>query len=860
MKLYKPILPLILLFALWQTKAPVVAQVIVGNEQEYDIDYLTPKQYEIGGISFENAENFDPRMITLVAGLHVGDKIKVPGDHISTAIDNLWKQGMFEDVKIAVTRIQGNLIFLKIILKERPKLSVYSFKGVPKNDKEKLSDELKIKMGDVVTENLLVTTSNKIRNYYIEKGYTNAEVTAEMKPDTTGGKTDRAEIAYTVKRGKKVKIESIEIEGNEHISSSQLLRRLTHTHDVHYKKRMLFWTRGFWTRSKYREGEYNEDLAALINYYNAQGYRDARIVSDTVYQLPSEALNISEKKKAKQDRLKIKINIHEGKQFYFRNISFTGNTVYDSETLAKNLRINHGDPYNRTQLEQNITYNPAGTDISSMYMDNGYLFFNAQPVEVAVENDSIDIEIRIIEGKQARIRNVQVEGNTVTNDNIIIRELHTRPGDLFSRDAVLRSRRELVQLGYFKEENIIPDVKPNRDGGTVDVIYKVEEGQTSQINLQGGYGGKLFMLQVGLQLNNFSARKVFQKEAWDPFPAGDGQKLGVSVATSGKYYAGANISFTEPWLGGRRPQSLSAALYYNMQSNGLWYNSTSANYYKMQLLGLSTSLTKRLKWPDDYFILSHSLSYKRYNVSDASGQNLGLVFREGIANDISYGITLSRNSYDSPIYTRSGSDFSVSGALTPPYSALNGKDYGAAGITDQEKYRWIEYYKINIRGSWMLNMIGDLVLNARFRFGYMGYYNSDIGTSPFGRYYLGGDGLSTLMYDGRAVIPMRGYKNNSLTFPSQYEGASLFDRFTFELHHPIVESSAITLWGIGFVEGGNSWGNFKEFNPFDMYKSAGLGMRLYVPQLGLIGFDWGYGYNGSNGGNQFHFRIGTSMY
>ena len=845
----------LLLFTMLLGLLPFVAkaQVVVGGGEGYDLDSLTPKTYEIGGITFDGADNFDTRVVQLVAGLHVGDKVKVPGDKISAAIDNLWKQGMFEDVQIRVTRIQGNIIFLKIVLKERPRLDKFSFTGVKKGEADKLREQINITTGDVVTENLLRTSSNKIKGYYIDKGYTRVEVNPTTEADSLG----RLTITFNVKRGKKVKIDSLLFEGNEKISDFKLENKMENTHDVHFAKYWYkpwrFFTKAFWKKSRYIENDFQEDLDKVIAYYNEQGFRDARILSDTVWEVPQEELNISAKKKAKQDRLRVKVKLYEGEKFFFRNITFSGNTVYSDEVLARSMRIKKGDPYNRKTLEENLTYNPSGTDITSLYMDNGYLFFRATPVEVAVENDSIDIEIRIVEGKQARIRNVWVEGNTITNDKIIMRELHTRPGDLFSRDAVLRSRRELITLGYFKEESVIPEPRPNAEDGTVDIVYKVEEGPTSQLNLQGGYGSGMVIGQVGISLNNFSVRNIFNKEAWAPLPAGDGQKLSFNAVTNGSAYYAISASFTEPWLGGHRAQSLTGSIYHNLYSNGLWYKKGSENYYSLQITGAGVSFSKRLKWPDDYFVASHGITYKHY-VLDNYSLNSARIFTTGTANDISYAFTLSRNSYDSPIYTRSGSEVSVSTYITPPFSLLSGKDYSSA--TDQEKYKWLEYYKINLRGSWMLNLVGDVVLSTRFRFGFMGYFNEDIGLSPFGRYVLGGDGLSSWNLDGREIVPLRGYENQSL---SPDGGGSVFDRFTLELRQPIIESATATIWVLGFLEGGNCWSDLKEFQPFKMYNSAGVGVRLFMPMLGMIGVDWGYGFNGSTGGSQFHFSIGQSL-
>lgn len=822
------------------------AQTVVGGGEGYDLDYLTPKTYEIGGISYEGADNFDTRVVQLVAGLQVGDRIKVPGDKISAAVDNLWKQGMFEDVQIRVSRIQGSIIFLKIVLKERPRMDKFAFTGVKKGEADKLREEIKIANGEVVTENMLRTAVNKIKGYYIDKGYTRVEVEPTTEMDTNG----RVTVTFNVKRGKIVKIDSLIFEGNDKVKTILLQSKMEKTHDVHYFWKLRFWTKAFWKKSRYIESDFHEDLDKVIAYYNEQGFRDARVISDTIWDVPQNEIG---GKNSKQKLVKVKVKIYEGQRFFFRNITFSGNTVYSDELLHRAMRINKGDPYNKKELDMNISYNPSGTDITSLYMDNGYLFFRATPVEVAVDGDSIDIEIRIVEGKQARIRNVWVEGNTITNDKVIMRELHTRPGDLFSRDAIIRSRRELVTLGYFKEEKIEPVPKPNAEDGTVDIVYKVEEGSTSQLNLQGGYGGGMVIGQIGIQLNNFSVRNIFNKDAWAPLPAGDGQKLGINAVTNGTYYYSLSASFTEPWLGGHQAQSLTGSIYHNLYSNGFYYGRDNANYYSLQITGAGVSFSKRLKWPDDYFIMSHGISYKHYTLVNYSLSSD--IFSDGVANDLSYGFTLSRNSLDSPIYARSGSEVSVSAYLTPPYSLIKGQKEFA---TQQEKYKWIEYYKVNLRGSWMLNLVGDLVLNTRFRFGFMSYYNDKIGLSPFGRYFVGGDGLSSWMFDGREVVPLRGYQNNSIG-ASTKGGGAVFDRFTLELRQPIIESNTITFWLAGFVEGGNCWSDVSEFQPFKMYNSAGIGVRLFMPMFGLIGVDWGYGFDGASGGSQFHFSIGQSL-
>lgn len=814
------------------------AQQVISSGASYDIDYLTPKKYEIGGITIEGADNLDSRMVLLIADLKVGDQILVPGDKLSSAIDKLWQQGMFEDVQITAPRIQNNLIFLNIKLSQRPRLSKFQFKGIKKGDVDKIREEIKLVVGDVVTENLMTTSANLIRSHYIQKGYHNVEVNTITVPDTT--KKERAEVIliFDVNKHDKVKIKSIDFEGNQALSTNTLKKEMKTTHDVNYWKKFYFWTSGFWKRSKYIEGDYKSDLNNIIEKYNELGFRDAKIESDSIYTNPDGSLGI-------------KINVYEGKKYYFRNITFTGNTVYPSSQLARLMRIEKGDPYNKKMLEQNVSMEPTGTDnINSLYMDNGYLAFRAMPTEIAVENDSIDIEVRMREGSQYRINKVSVSGNTITNDKIIMRELYTRPGDLYSKDLVMRSLRELATMQFFKQESLVPDIKPN-DNGTVDIIYQVEEQSTSQISLSGGWGAGMVIGTVGLSFNNFSMRNLFNRKAWNPLPSGDGQQLMLSAQTNGTYYYSINAGFTEPWLGGKKPQALSVNIYHSLYSNGYYYDKNSESYYSLRISGGGVSLAKRLTWPDNYFILSQGLVFRRYGVQNYTA----FVFSDGTSNDLSYNGTLSRNSLDSPIYPLSGSEISFNLQITPPYSLFNAKDY--SGLSDQEKYKWLEYYKINIRGSWMFNLVGELVLNTRFRFGLMGHYNDQIGLSPFGRYYLGGDGLSNFSLDARDVIAMRGYGTYAL---SPQQGAAVFDKFTLELRQPLTNSSMATIYVLGFLEAGNSWGNLKEFQPFSMYTSAGLGVRLYMPQIGLIGIDWGYGFdNKEEGGSHFHFSINQSI-
>ena len=825
------------------TSNVAISQQVISGGATYDVDYLTPKKYEIGGITIDGGEHLDNRMIQLVSGLKVGDQILVPGDKLSSAIDKLWQQGMFEDIQVTAPRIQDNLIFLNIKLSQRPRLSKFQFKGVKKNDVDKIREEVKLVVGDVVTENLMTTSANLIKAHYIQKGYHNVEVNTITIPDTSKKERKEVILVFDVNKGEKVKIKSLTFEGNKALTSNQLQREMKNTHDVNYWKKFYFWTSGFWKKSKYIDAAYRNDLNDIIEKYNELGYRDAKIEADSVYTNEDGSLGV-------------KIKIYEGNRYYFRNITFTGNTVYPSSQLHRLMGIEKGDPYNKKVLEQNVSMEPTGTDnINSLYMDNGYLAFRAMPTEIAVENDSIDIEVRMREGSQYRVNKVSVEGNTITNDKIIMRELYTRPGDLYSKALVLRRLRELATMQFFDQSSLVPDIKPN-DNGTVDITYQVTEVSTSQISLSGGWGAGMVIGTVGLSFNNFSMRNLFNRNAWNPLPAGDGQKLMLSAQTNGTFYYSVNASFTEPWLGGKKPQALSVNVYHSLWSNGYYYDKNSESYYSLRMSGGGVSLAKRLTWPDNYFILSQGLVYRRYDVNNYTA----FVFSDGISNDINYNGTLSRNSLDSPIYPLSGSELSLNLQITPPYSLFNAKDY--AGLTDQERYKWLEYYKINIRGSWMFNLVGELVLNTRFRFGLMGYYNEDIGLTPFGRYYLGGDGLSNFALDARDVVALRGYNTYALTpkIGSDYTGAAVFDKFTLELRQPLTNSAMATIYLLGFLEAGNSWLHLSEFQPFRMYTSAGLGVRLYMPQFGLIGVDWGYGFDDpENGGSHFHFSINQSI-
>ena len=811
------------------------AQVKIGGDSLI-IDYGNPQQYEVGGIVTSGTQFLDEAVLINISGISVGDSIDVPGEKISKAIENLWKQGLFSDIKIVATHTFGKKIFLEIRLQERPRLSTFKFTGVSKSEADKIRE--KISLGDkVVTENLLETTKNTIVNFYLEKGYLNTEVNIVSIKDTLFA--NREKLTINVNKKSKVKVNSIIFEGNKFFKESTLKRAMKET------KEKKWWK--IFTSSKFIDDKYQEDKNKIVVKYNDKGYRDARIISDSIYKFDENSINI-------------KIKIDEGNQYFFRNINWLGNTKHTSQELNSILGIKKGDVYDQSVLDQHLFMSQNNRDVSSLYMDDGYLFFSVTPVEVNVEGDSIDFEMRIYEGKQARINKVTVAGNVKTNDRVIMREIRTKPGQLFSRADIIRTQRELAQLGYFDQEKLGVNPIPNPADGTVDIEYTVEEKPADQLELSGGYGANQLVGTLGISFNNFSARNFFKKGAWRPLPSGDGQKLSLRAQTNGKYYQSYNASFTEPWLGGKKPNSFSVTLFHSIQTSG----SASDNVGKQSITisGISLGLGKRLKKPDDYFTIYHEVSYQYYILKNYGGTFL---FNNGTSNNLSFQETISRNSIDAPIYPRTGSQLSFTLQLTPPYSLFNSIDYKTA--SDAVKYKFIEYHKWKFTSSWFTKLAGNLILNTKIQYGFLGLYNRNLGASPFERFYLGGDGLSGFSLDGREIIALRGYENNSVT-PQNSNGAqiggTIFDKYTFELRYPVSLNPSATIYFLSFAEAGNSWLNFKEFNPFSMKRSLGFGIRIFLPVFGLLGLDYGYGYDaipnnpGANHG-QFHFSIGQQF-
>ncbi len=822
-----------------------------------------PKKYRLAPIQIEGADYTDKNVISLLSGLIAGEEIAVPGDKISEAIKKLWKQGLFEDVQIIQNKIIGNDIFLNIKVTERPRLTKFKFSGdIKKGEAEDLRPKINLMQERVVTDYALGNIKNIVKDYFLDKGFffNKIDITQTKDPNS---KTPHTIITISVEKGQKIKIQEVNISGNTIFKAWQLRRKLEDS-------KRLRWYNPF-NNGKYLEGNLQKDLPAIIEKYNAKGFRDARIIKDSVYFISPS-------------RVAIDIKIDEGHKYYFGKFNWFGNTKYRNGQLDTILNIKPGEVYNQSKLDQKLFMNPNGYDISSLYLDDGYLFFQANQQESNIRNDTIDFDVLMYEGKQAIINKITVKGNEKTNDHVIFREIRTRPGQLFRRSDIMRTNRELAQLGFFDPEKLDVKPSPNAEDGTVDIEYIVEEKSNDQIELSGGWGGNNSINStpggspvggigivgtLGVTFNNFSTKNFFKKDSWRPLPSGDGQRLSIRAQTNGVYYQSYNFSFTEPWLGGKKPNSLSVSAFHSL------FNSTGAaasnpNRQSMSIYGTAVGIGKRLKWPDNYFNLNANISYNYYDLNNYNA----FIIKTGFSNDLNLGINISRNSIDAPIYPKSGSSFLIHGQLTPPYSLLNEKDYSK--LSNSERYRFIEYQKYKITAEWFTQLTNkkaaegkearNLVLRTKVGFGFLGYYNKQTGVSPFERFYMGGSGISGFQnFVAREIIGLRGYKDNSV---SSNLGDPICSRYTMELRFPISLNPQATIFILGFAEAGNTWNNFKKYNPFDVKRSAGVGLRVFLPMFGLLGLDYGWGFdkpNGSNdpsngnGNGQFHFTIGGTL-
>ncbi len=802
-----------------------------------DIAFESGKEYTLGDFSVIGLQKFSEQTVKVHSGLTRGSKIRLPGDKLTSAIKRLYETEQFSKVDVYLVKLDGDTAYLEFEVLESPQLNKVEFPGFRKAKAKSLKEEAKIKIGDMVTDNMLVTTKNFYKTKYQNDGYLNTNVFVSTKPSS---KANAVDMKVVINKGKRIKIKHINIIGNDKISAKKIRRKMKNTKQKFFGR--------FWKRSKYIENEFDQDLETLIDLYSELGYRDAIITSH-------------EMSKNNDGTIDLDITIDEGMRYYFGKIDFVGNTVYSNDQLQKFLKLEKGDVYNSKLLKERVSGDgtPDSQDISSLYMNNGYMFANVAPVETHVENDSINVEIRIHEDEQATIRNITVVGNTTTNDHVIYRELYTRPGDLFSKEKIIRSIREISQLGFFDAENISPDVKPNPVDKTVDIEYSVAEKGSSQIELQGGYGNKSFIGTLGLSFNNFSIKNIFDKKAYQPLPRGDGQTLSLRLQKS-KFYSTYSFSFTEPWLGGKKPKSLSMSIY-NSRIRGVDYSTYQVDDdRKLNIWGATLGLGQRLKWPDDYFQLSQSISFQRYEMKNYRVLN-SLSFDTGIANNIAYNVVLSRNSAGpNPIFPISGSSFSIGLKATPPISLMTGKDY--ASMIDEDKFKWLEYYKTTIKADWYTPIWKKLVLRTNAQFGILGFYNNDIGYSPFERYIVGGDGMAQFRYDGSETIGLRGYDNGVLS--NRNDGGTMYTKYSLEARYPITMKPSASIYVMGFVEAGNSYKKFENFDPFNLKRSAGAGLRIFMPAFGLLGIDFAHGFDPVPGGIEksgwkTHFIIGQQF-
>nr|WP_271406443.1 outer membrane protein assembly factor BamA [Tenacibaculum soleae] len=813
------------------------------------ISYKKGEQYILGGITVTGLQKFSEQTIRVYTGLIDGQPIKLPGDKLTSAIKKLYESKQFSDVDVYLSKKDGETVYLLFDVTELPQLTDISISGVSKSKARDLKKETELKKGVMVTDNLIITTRNFIKKKYTDKGFLKTKVSLTTKKDTTDINTVSMNIF--IDKGRRIKIKEINFIGNQAMSNSALRGLMKNT-----KRKVLG---RFWKSSKYVLDDYKTDLESILEKYSETGYRDARIISDNLTWNDDNTINLE-------------IVLEEGRQYRFKEIKFIGNKEYSNEFLHSLLRIEKGDIYNGKVLKERISGDgtPNSQDIQTLYHNNGYLFSQINAIETKVSNDSITVEVRIREDEQATIKKVSVAGNDKTNDHVIYRELRVKPGDLFSRQNIIRSIREIGQLGFF-DANVTPDVKPNYQNKTADIEFSVAEKGGSQIELQGGYGGGSFIGTLGLSFNNFSIRNIFNKEAYKPLPMGDGQKLSLRLQTS-RTFNTYSFSFTEPWLGGKKPQSLSFSVYLSNQYRYDYNTNSVDKNQSLSIIGASVGLGKRLTWPDDYFSLSQTISYQRIDLQNY-GYRVGSsndVISDGNLNNLAYTIALGRNSAGPTlIFPTYGSDFSLSAKATFPYSLVNGKDYTEPDFpTNDErqaylsdKYKWLEYYKITAKGKWYTSLANKLVLMSNFEMGYLGSYNDKLGLTPVERYFVGGDGIAQGQLDGRETIGLRGYENNRI---SSIDGGSIYNKFQMELRYSITDKPSASIYTLGFLEAGNSYDNFSDFNPFKLKRSAGVGIRIFMPAFGLLGIDFAHGFDPLPGstkkaGWDTHFIIGRQF-
>ena len=832
--------------------------------------------YLIKEITVTGNTNFSAQTIIAYSKLRKDEEIQVGGEKIANAVKTLWKSNLFSSIDIYVTDIDGSTANLEIDLSDLPELKELTIEGIKKGKKDEVIEENKLKPGQKVTENLIATTKNYLTNKYKKSGFLNTDVKITTSQVIDSVEKERVDMRVEIDKGQKVKIKAINFDGNEKITEKKLRKAMKNTKRKNFIR--------LWKRSKYIEEDFNTDLVSLVDYYKENGYRDARVISDSITYIDEKNINLD-------------IKVEEGEKYTFGKISFVGNTVYSNQQLSSLLGIKEGDTYNGVELRERIAdeTSPDANDITNAYQNFGYMFSTINPVEVSAEGNVIDMEIRISEGKPAYFNNVTVVGNDVTNDHVVYREIRTRPGMLYRKADIIRTIRELGQLGYFDAQQITPDIKnPNPVDGTLDVEYSVVEQGSSQIQLQGGYGGGGFIGTLGLSFNNFAIKDILKGEAYKPVPRGDGQSLALRLQAS-QFFQTYSFSFSEPWFGGKKPFQMSTSLSHSRQFLYDSSTGTADKSKRFNITGLTFGLSTRLAEPDDYFLLSQAISYQHY---DLQNYNTGLfTFGDGTSNNLSYTIGLSRNNLSvDPIYPTAGSNFSVSAKFSFPYSLVNGVDYDAlqderadqnetiseyssisnpspaqttaynsavarVGEIDQERFKWLEFYKIKFKADWYQALTKKLVLRPSMEFGFLGAYNNARGVIPFERFFVGGDGLGNFSLDGREVVQLRGYPNQSL---SSQDGGSIYNKFSLELRYPITLGAQAKIFALSFLEAGTSVNDFKDFDPFNLQRSAGFGLRIFMPAFGLLGIDFGHAFDESPYGTtvknwETHFIIGQQF-
>lgn len=815
------------------------------------------KQFEIGGITVTGTKYLDEDLLIAVTGLTIGNKIRLQNDEsIAKAIQNLWKQELFSDISISISKTIGTRVFLDIKVEERPRLSRYNFKGIKKSEATELKDKAGLVKGRVVTEAIKKEATVRIGKYFSEKGYGNVTIDIKERVDTIS--VNSVILTFEIDKGYKTRINQVNISGNSSASDLKLKRTMRSIKEmarislypadrisVYEKNERSFgkylsnngflsvsktlealdpyFRYNFFSSSKFNMNKYEEDKMSLVEYYNSLGFRDASVEKDTIYKVDNGNINID-------------LHVREGRKYYFGNMEWKGNTKYSNEVLTKILDIKKGDVYNQQLLDTRLgkQLSPeGGEDVSSLYMDDGYLFFNVDAVETSIIGDTINYELRVTEGPQATIRNVTIAGNDRTNEHVIRRELRTLPGNKFSRADLIRTQREIANLGFFDQEKIGIQPKPNQEDGTVDIEYTLVEKSSDQLQLSAGFGGGVnFYGNIGVVFSNFSLRNILKPKTWDPLPMGDGQRLSLNYQSNGRFFNSLNFSFTEPWLGGKKPNAFTTNLLYSRFASAVG-NPPRADSSYMRVLGGGVSLSKRIKWPDDNFVFTYGVNYQNFKLKD-----YGLLegVSNGYSNNLFFRLVLARYSVDKPLYPTSGSNFSFTFQFTPPYSLFNGKDYSTANA--EEKYKWVEYHKYRFTAEWYHKVVGNMVFKLATKYGFMGYYNNDIGYSPFERFQLGGDGLSGRnFFVGKDIVAHRGFRE-----PYQ-NNAVIFNKYTAELRYPFSLSPTSTIYGLAFVEAANAWNDFKDYNPTKLNRSAGLGVRIFLPMFGLLGLDYGVGFD-----------------